>query len=126
MADINTVAPSDGGAKKIHSSLCMTTPKTVAIAADATVGSFTINATALTHTIVLKIPTYTNVETATISIENSNGDEIYSNGTLAKFTTHIIAVSKPLVGDNTVKITLSGVPGDAIEPETTFYLVGAS
>ena len=112
------------GGLHLHDKLVMTTPKTVAIAADATVGSFTILANALTHTIVLKIPTYTNAETATISIENSNGDEIYTNGTLAKNTTHPIPVSMPLVGENTVKITLTGVPGDAIEPETTIYLVG--
>jgi len=124
MTDIKITAPNDGAGKKIHKTLVMTNPVTVAIAAGVAVGSFTINATALTHTIILKIPTFTNAETVTFSIENSNGDEIYSEESLAKNTTHVLAVVKPLVGESTVKITLTGTPGDAIEPEIIFYLTG--
>jgi len=125
MADIDLIPMGDGGAKKIHKSLYMTVPQTVSIAADGTVGSFTIRAYALTHTIILKLPNWSEAVTATISIENSNGDEIYSNDSLAKNTTHVISAVKPLVETNTVKITLSGVPGGTGgDTTTTLYLTG--
>jgi len=121
--DITTLPSGDGGAKRIHKTVEMITPYTEAISAAATVGSFTIRAWAFTHTIVLTLPAWTNDVTATFSIENSNDDEIYSNAALARGTTHIMAVEKPLVGKNTVKITLSGVPGTGGgNTVTTFYL----
>jgi len=125
MADITMLPMGDGGAKKIHKTLYMTPVQTESIAADATVASFTIQAWALTHTILLKLPDWTNAVTATISIDNPNGDEIYSNDTLARNTTHVMAVVKPLAGTNTVKVTLSGVPGGTGgDVETTLYLIG--
>ncbi len=114
-----------GGAVKIHKTLYKTDPKTVAIAADATVGSFTIHAWALTHTIVLVLPDWTNAVTAIISIENSDGNEIYASSSLAESSTHILSTEKPLVGTNTIKITLSGVPGGGGgNTITTIYLAG--
>lgn len=113
------------GGLHLHDKLVKTKKEVVAIAAGATVGSFTLLMSALTHTIVLILPNWTNAVTATISIENSDGDEIYSNSGLAENQTHVIVVEKPLVGLNTVKITLSGVPGGAGgDTETTLYLVG--
>ncbi len=112
------------GGLHLHDKLVKTAAKTVAIAADATAASFTVLASAKTHIIILKLPDWTNAVTATLSIENSDGNEIYSEDALAKDTTHVMITSRPLVGKNTVKITLTGVPGDAIEPETTIYLVG--
>lgn len=125
MADINMIPIGDGGGHKIHKTLYKTNPKTVNIGASDTVGSFTIKAWALTHTIVLVLPDWSTDRTATISIENSDGNEIYSNGTLAESMTHVMSVEKPLVGENTVKITLSGVPGGTGgDTETTIYLIG--
>jgi len=125
MADINILDMGDGAGNKIHKTLYMTPVQTEAIGASATVASFTIKAWALTHTILLKLPDWTNAVTATISIDNPNGDEIYSNDTLARNTTHVMAVVKPLAGTNTVKVTLSGVPGGTGgDVETTLYLIG--
>ena len=125
MSDINMISMDDGAGNRIHKSLYLTIPQTEAIGAAATVASFTIEAWALTHTIVLTLPDWTNTVSATLSIENVNGDELYSNGTLAQNATHVMATSTPLIGINTVKITLSGVPGGTGgDTDTSLYLVG--
>lgn len=125
MSDINMIPVPDGAGVKIHKSLYKTVPQTEAIGAAATVGSFTIKAWATVHTIVLKLPNWTNAVTATISIENSDGDEIYSHSGLGENDTHTFAVDVPIVGTNTVKVTLTGVPGGTGgDTVTTLYLEG--
>ena len=123
MADVNAYPTGDGGAKRVHKTIQKADPQTISIASDKTVGNFTICAWALTHTIVVVLPDWTNSVTATLSIENDDSNEIYSVASLAKDSTHVIAVEKPLVGTNTVIITLSGVPGGTGgDTETTLYL----
>lgn len=125
MADINTLPTPDGAGIRIHDKLYKTVPQTEAIGAAATVASFTIKAWALVHTIILTLPNWTNPVTATLSIENSDGDELYSHSGLAENDTHEFAVDVALVGTNTVKITLSGVPGGTGgNTVTTLYLEG--
>lgn len=125
--DVIMIPLPDGAGKKIHKHLYQTDEYEKAIAADATVGSFTINANALTHTIVCFLPNWTNAVTGTLSITNSDSREIYSIAALAKNTVHVLAVVKPLVGTNTITITLSGVPGGAGgTTATSLYLTGAS
>lgn len=126
MADINLTR----GGRKIHKALYMTDPKTVAIANATVLGSFTIKATALVHTMVVKLPTWSNDINARVSIENSNGDEVYANSnsgvySLGRGLTHVLSPNKPLVGNNTVKITLASDPGGTGgNTVTTLYLIG--
>jgi hypothetical protein len=75
------------------------------------VKSYSLSATAFTHTIVVVIPDFTNDVTTVLSIENADDHEIYASGSLAKNTTHVLAAEKPLVGNNTIKLTLSGDAG---------------
>lgn len=92
-------------------------------AATGQVKSYSLSATAFTHTIIVIVPAFTNAITAILSIENTDGHEIYASGALAKGTTHVLAVEKPLVGDNTVKLTLSGdAGGTGGTIKTTIYL----
>jgi len=123
MADVNAYPTGDGGAKRIHKTIEKVDPQTINIASDKTTGNFTICAWALTHTIVVVLPDWSTTRTATLSIENDDGNEIYSVGSLTDNSTHVIAVEKPLVGTNTVIITLTGVPGTGGgDVEVTLYL----
>ena len=125
-SDITMLPMGDGSAKKIHKTLYQTPEYEKAIGAAAPSCSFTIDATALTHTIVCFLPNWTNAVTGQLTITNSDGREIYASvNTLAKNTVHILATVKPLVGTNTVTITLSGVPGGTGgTTATSIYLTG--
>ena len=116
----------DGGAKRIHRTLYQTPEWEEAIASDAKTCSFTIRANALTHTIVCFLPNWTNTVTGQITITNSDDREIYASAdTLAKNTVHVLAAVKPIVGINTITITLSGVPGGSGgTTATSIYLTG--
>lgn len=92
-------------------------------AATGTTKSWTFVANALTHTIVVVVPNFTNAITVVLSITNSDGNEIYASSALAKDTTHVIAIEKPLVGSHTILLTLSGdAGGTGGNVKTTFYL----
>lgn len=85
--------------------------------------SYSLSATAFTHTIIVVVPSFENAITVVLSIENPDGHEIYASGGLTKGTTHILSVEKPLVGDNTIKLTLSGdAGGSGGIVKTTIYL----
>lgn len=102
-----------------------TTRYPLVFASGTTVKSFTINANALTHTIVLKMPGFSGANpTATLSIENSDDDEIYTNGGMVESSSHVMAAEKPLIGDNTVKVTLSVDPLSDGTAYVTIYLKG--
>ena len=87
-------------------------PRTaIAFESGDTVKSQVINTNALTNRIVLTMPTFSGaVVTATLSIENSDGEEIYSKGGLVESGTHVMITEVELVGDNTFKVTLSTDP----------------
>ena len=100
------------GIKMPYEKIVLTSREALAFTSGDTVQSFTINeSSATTHTIILEMPDFAGaVVTGTLSIENVNGTEIYSNSGLAENTTHVMSAVKPLVGLNTVKITLSTDP----------------
>jgi len=106
--------------------LIMTDRKLLSFVSGTTVYSFDIYANALTHTIILTMPTISGaVCTATLSIENSNGEEIYASAsTLAEATVHVLSTEKPLIGKNTVKVTLSTDPLSSASCYVTMYLQG--
>lgn len=124
-ADIVIGSRSSGAGTKLHKTLVMTDRTALAFTASSTENSFTINANAFTHTIILETPDFTNAVTSTLSIENSNSVELYSESGLAENTDHIMFAKRPLVGDNTVKVTLSGVAGGSGGTAyVTLYLTG--
>lgn len=90
-----------------------------------TVKSFTINANAFTHTMILEMPAFSGaVVTGTLSIENADSVELYSEAGLAENTDHIMFAKRPLVGDSTVKVTLSEDPVSDGTCYVTLYLTG--
>jgi len=102
------------------------TPRTeLAFVSGDTVKSFTITATAKATLAVLEMPSFSGaVVTGTLSIENSDSVEIYSKGDMAENETHVIVTSVPLVGINTVKVTLSTDPLSSGTCYVTLYLEG--
>lgn len=95
--------------------------------ATGTTKSWELYANALTHTIVVVVPVLNDTGvTVTLTIVNSDSNEIYSSSALtqgATGTTHIISTEKPLVGLHTVTLTLSGDAGTGGgDVKTTFYL----
>lgn len=96
---------------KLHRSLARTPKTALAFGASDTVKSFTLEIAALTHTIIVIIPNWTNAVTAVLSIENADSDEVFSSGPLFEDSTHDIITEVPLIGLNTIKLTLSGAPG---------------
>ena len=107
----------------IMRSLEKTVEKTVTFAATGVTQSYTLTANALTHTIVVDIDDFTNASTTVLSILNEDGHEIYASSSLSENTLNIIAAEKPLVGDNTILLTVSGVlGGTGGDIRVTFYL----
>lgn len=128
MADVNVVPTGDGARiNKIYASLQKTPRRELAFVSGDTVKSFTINASAITHTLVVEIPSFSGATiTAICSIENSDGTEIYASSSLSENSTNVIATERPLVGDNTVKITLSSDPLSSGSCYVTIYLRGSN
>jgi len=127
MSDVNVIDFGDGGGKKLYKSLHKTDRQPLAFATGDTVKSFTISANALTHTLVVEIPTFSGaVVTAICSIENSDSKEIYASSSLSEGSTNVIATEKPLVGENTVKITLSTDPLSSGTCYVAMYLRGGN
>lgn len=126
MADVTTKRPTGAAiVRRLHRTLVKTDRYTLAFTSGDTVKSFTINAVALTHTIVLEMPTFSGaVVTGTLSIENSDSNEIYSNGGMAENTDHVMVTEQPLVGDNTIKVTLSTDPLSSGTCYVSMYLMG--
>jgi len=119
---------TDGGLP-LHKSLVKTVEESITIGAEATTGSFTILASALTHTLVVVLPNWTNTVTCVVTIANSDGENIYESAALDQNGTRVCnmtgANERPIVGTNTVTLTLSGVPGGSGGiAKTSLYLVG--
>jgi len=95
--------------------------------ADDLTKSWTLTANALTHTIVVDIDDFTNAETTVLTITNSDSHIIYTSSALNENTLNIIAAEVPLVGANTVTLTVGGVlGGTGGDIRTTFYLQSRS
>jgi len=123
MADMNMYPVPDGAGKKIHASLYQTTRKALAFTTGVTTLNFTIEAWANLKRIVFEMPSFSGaVVTGTVSIENQDDVEIYSKGSMAENDTHIRSVSVPLVGENTVIVTLSTDPLSSGTCYVTLYL----
>lgn len=125
-ADVNVVPTGDGARiKRIHKALYKSARREVAFVSGDTVKSFTLSAWALTYSLIVEIPAFSGATvTAICSIENSDGVEIYASDSLDESSTNVIRTEKPLVGDSTVKITLSGDPLSSGSCFITLYLTG--
>lgn len=129
MADINMIVIGDGAGNKIHESLYKTPRKSLSIVSGTTVYSFTINATANLKRILLEMPAISGASpTAKLTIENSDSKEIYESPStvMVKDDDHVMITSVPLVGINTVKLTLSTNPLSSATAYATIYLEGGS
>jgi len=126
-ADIIINPMPDGGAKKIHDSLYKAPRQTISIVSGTTVYSFTIDANGLATRIILVMPSLSGaVVTGVVSIENPDSTVIYESAACAENDTHILAPDPgvPIVGTNTVKLTLSTDPLSAGTGYVTIYLEG--
>jgi len=127
MADIIVYPKPDGGAKKIHNSLYQTGRESLSIVSGTTVYSFTIDATGHAERIVLEMPTISGATcTAKLTIENKDSKEIYKSPStvMIENETHVMVTSVPLVGENTVKLTLSTDPLSSATAYVSIYLHG--
>lgn len=86
--------------------------------------SYTLYANALTHTLVVVLPTFTTAATAVISVENSDGNEIYATSSLTEGGTHVVAIEKPFIGKHKIIITLNAASGGTHTVKITWYLQG--
>ena len=78
-----------------------------------TLKSFTIQVNGVVSRIILEIPDWTNAPNTTLTIENSDGKEIYNSGAKTENQTLNLKTDVEVVGENTVKVALSGAPGGA-------------
>jgi hypothetical protein len=112
----------------LHDKLVKTARTTVSIVSGTTVyPALSIKASANLTRIILVMPELSGaVVTGTISIENSDTDVIYVSSECAEDDTHIIAPDPciPIVGTNTVKLTLSADPSSTGTAYVTLYLEG--
>ena len=107
MADMNMYPVPDGAGKKIHASLYQTTRKALAFTTGVTTLNFTIETWANLTRVIFEMPAFSGaVVTGTLSIENQDDIEIYTYGSVAESATYTATVAVPLVGINTVKVTL--------------------
>lgn len=126
MADV-TMVPTGDGAKinRINQSLYKSARRELAFVSGDTVKSFTLDATAITYSLVVEIPNFAGASvTAVCSIENSDGVEIYASDALDENSTNVIKTERPLVGVSTVKITLSADPLSSGSCYVTIYVTG--
>ena len=127
MADQKIVPLPDGAGQKIHNSLYQTSRETLSFTTGVTVLSFTLEAWANVTRIILEMPAFSAANpTGTVSIENQDGTVIYESSTCSEDDTHIIAPypSVPIVGENTIKVTLSTNPLSSGIAYLTIYLEG--
>ena len=117
----------DGAGKKIHDSLYQTPRQAISIVSGTTVYSFTIEANCYAERIVLEMPAISGaVCTAKLTIENRDSKEIYESPStvMAENDTHVMITSVPLVGTNTVKLTLSTDPLSSATAYVSIYVEG--
>ena len=106
-------------------SLYQSPRKEVIFESGDTVKSFTIDGTGTFKRIVFEMPVFSGaVVTGTVSIENADENEIYAKSGMAEDAVHVELVSEPVVGENTVKVTLSTDPLSSGTCYLTFYAEG--
>jgi len=93
-----------------------TTARSLTFAAADTTKSFTIEANAWVHSVLVTTPNWANNSTATLTIVNADSKTIYTAAALAESTDHVLQDFVgfgylPLSGTNTFTLTLSGAPG---------------
>lgn len=125
MADIVVIPQPDGAGQKLNPNLQKTDRTALAFVSGDTVKSFTIKAWAKAIMVVFEMPVFSGaVVTGTISVENQDSKEIYSAGTKAENTVHVITTDIPIVGENTVKVTLSTDPLSSGTCYVSMYVEG--
>jgi len=114
----------------LHEKLVKTARATISIVSGTTVyTAATIKASGLATRIILVMPALSGaVVTGVVSIENSDANVIYESAVCAENDTHILAPDPgvPIVGTNTVKLTLSTDPLSAGTAYATLYLEGGN
>ena len=97
----------------------------IAFVSGEIVKSVTINANALTNRLVLIVPTFSGaVVTAMLTIEDSDGAEIFRQAGLVEAETHVMIDEVELIGDNVFKVTLSVDPESSGSCYLSGYLKG--
>jgi len=112
---------------KLKGVLSKTDREALEFASGDTVKSFTVTASGEVIFILVEMPTFSGaVVTGVCSIENSDGVKISSSPTCAENTVTPFSVEPaiPLVGTNTVKITLNTDPLSSGTCYVTMYLKG--
>lgn len=101
-------------------------PKTeLAFVSGVTVKTVTINANALTTRIILAVPVFSGaVVTAKLTIEDTDGNEIFEWCDLCEDETHVRITEVQLIGDNVFKVTLDTNPLSSGSCYLSGYLKG--
>ena len=119
---------TDGGLH-LHDKLGKTERTAISIVSGTTVYSFDITVSGNAKRILLEMPAISGANpTAKLTIENSDSKEIYESPStvMAKDDDHVMITNVPLVGTNTVKLTLSTNPLSSAIAYATIYLEGGS
>lgn len=98
----------------LHDNLVKTARTALTFAATGLVQSFTIKASALAVRIIFEMPAFAaDTVTGVVSIENSDGKEIYASSAGGESDTHVYSPDPPvpIVGTNTVKVTINKAAG---------------
>lgn len=124
----NVFETTEGGLH-LHEALVKTERTALAFVSGDTVKSFTFTATAKATRIIFEMPAFSGaVVTGVVSIENSDGKEIYASAAGAESNTHVYSPDPavPIVGTNTVKVTLSTNPLSSGTCYVAMYLEGGN
>ena len=115
---------TDGGLH-LSNRLVKTEKTALVFATGELIKSFTVRVAATLEMIAFEMPAFAGADpTGTVSIENSDGVEIYSKGDMVENETHVRLVDIPLVGENTIKVTLSTDPLSDGTCYVTLYFEG--
>jgi len=109
---------------RLPATVTMAERQKLSFVSGVTVKSFTLKAMGFTDKIIVEMPAFGGaVVTGTLSIENMDGKEIYAEATLAEDTDYCLPPEQvPIVGKNTVKMTLSTDPLSSGDCYITVYL----
>ncbi|MDD3493688.1 MAG: hypothetical protein PHZ19_09365 [Candidatus Thermoplasmatota archaeon] len=78
-----------------------------------TVKTNTLNFEGLLKNLHIRVPDFTNAVTATVTIEDASGYEVYNSGAKTKNVNYNELADIVVAGLATLKVTLSGAPGGA-------------
>ncbi len=86
--------------------------ESIVIGAAATSGSVNFATRGTLNMLVFKVPNWTNVVTAVVTITNADGYVIYTSPARDRNNTYVTSsLDVPIQANNVVTVTLSGVPG---------------